>query len=490
MSKRSIFLTLNVLVLAGLLSVPVNSDAQSGGAIFQVGPTMNRTRIDPFMATLDDGRIATFGGREFNFISGSHAELYNPATNTFSELTMNTPRDMAYVVKLQSGKYFIAGGSHDLGVAPGYATTEVFDPVANTFTATASMNYARCWATGALLSSGKVLIAGAWYNTSGSTYGELYDPVTDAFTLTGAMIQPRANALILPTDDGGAMVMGGFASYGGTNYTSVEYYSSSDNSFHSVSSEIIPGDAGWLVFMGNFHKRPAADYKMSSGKYLVGASRTREYGLLTFDPATKTFAKIATSSPLMDAWTDGGFFDIALDKASNTAYLLGVDSGSDPFQISLVAVNLTTGAVYHPASTFTMPSSEYLYPTMTFISSKGKLLLEGISSTTGDYFHATDKTYLITPQTPSAVESIAATVPAVNCYPNPTHSMLNFTMDRSVTDAVQINVYDISGRIYAQRSFDGSAPVYSLPVSHLPAGMYFYELRNNGNVIRDKFIKE
>ena len=490
MNKKFAFTALNALVLAGLLSVPVSSNAQSGGAIFQAGPTMNRTRIDPMMARLDDGRIATFGGREFNFISGSHSDFYDPASNTFSELAMTSPRDLAYVIKLQSGKYFVVGGAQDLGVAPGYATTEIFDPAANTFTAAASMNYARCWMTGALLTSGKVLVAGAWYNTPGATYGEVYDPVANAFTLTGAMLQPRANALILPADDGGATVMGGFASYGGTNYTSVEYYSSADNSFHAVSSELIPGDAGWLVFMGTFHKRAANDYKMSNGKYLVGASRTREYGLLTYDPATKTIARIATSTPLMDSWTDGGFYDLALDQASNTAYLLGVDSGSDPLKLSLTAVNLTTGAVYHPASTFTMPTSEYLYPTMTFIPSKGKLLLEGVSSTTGDYFHATNKTYLITPQTPSGVETITAATPVVNCYPNPAHNTLNFTADRSMTGAVHINVYDISGRVYAQQSYDGAAAVYSLPVGHLPPGMYFYELRNNGNVIRDKFIKE
>ncbi len=477
---------LKLLTWAILLSLPINTFAQAG-AIFTAGPLMNRTRITPYMATLSDGRVAAFGGREYNFISGSHADLYNPSTNAFTEIAMNYPHDFGAVVKLADGTYYVIGGSMDLGVAPGYATTEIFDPVANTFTPSGSMNYARCGMSAAQMTNGKVLIAGGWYSTSSATYADVYSAGT--YTVSSAMIQPRSYPLVLPTSDSGAVVFGGLPPYGGSNYTSVEFYSSADNSFHSVSSELIPADPGWLAST-SFHNRPSDDYKMSSGKYLICASRTGEYGLLTFDPATKAFARISTSSPLMDTCTDGGFFDIVLNKTANYAYLLGLDSGSTPFKISLTTVDLTTGHVFHPGGTFTMPSNEYLYPTMAYMPSNGKILLEGVSSTTGDYFHATDKTYIITPTAPTSVNSIAEGKNSVTCYPNPAIGTITFSSGAFANSDVKLKIFDMAGRILMSPEYSNVNANFTLTISDLPSGLYIYELSNNGITVRNKFVKQ
>lgn len=481
------------LIMGYLGLIPATSSAQSGGAIFTVGPVMHRLRIDPNMTTMDDGRIATFGGREYNFVSCAYADLYDPGTNTFTEVAMNNPHDMSSVVKLSSGKYMLVGGSMDLGVAPGYATTETFNPATNTFSATANMNYARCWMGATQLANGKVLVAGAWYNTPGATYGDVYDTATNTFTLTAAMNQPRANPMVLPTNDTGAMVFGGWPSYGGTNYTSVEYYSYADNSFHPVSSEILTSDPGWLVSGTPYQRSSSADFRMGDGKYLLLANRstpTNDFALLTFDPATKAFARIATSSPLMDAATDGGFYDIVLDKTNNYAYLLGVDSGSDPLKLSLVAVDLATGTVYHSGTSYTLPASEYLYPNMAFIPSNGKILLEGISTSNSDYYHATDKTYLLTPTPSLSIETMRSKETGILVYPNPVDDRLNLRFNQETSAAISVHIYDLTGRILITGNYATSGSMTTIPTTQLASGLYICEVTCNGMNQRYKILKQ
>ncbi len=69
----------------------------------------------------------------------------------------------------------IAGGvSFDVGY---FSSTELYDPVANTFAATTpSMNVARYFATETLLPNGKVLIAGGQGNAGFLNSTELYTP--------------------------------------------------------------------------------------------------------------------------------------------------------------------------------------------------------------------------------------------------------------------------------------------------------------------------
>ncbi len=473
-----------------LLLIASGSFAQSGGALFQPGPVMNSTRIYPFMTTLPDGRVAAFGGRAVGFTSSSYADFYNPTTNTFTEIPMNFPHDFTCVVKLFDGRYYIIGGSQSLGVAPGYSSCEMFDPIANTFTTAGSMDYARMWMSAAQLNNGNILIAGAWYDNTAAGVAEYYDTAAHTYTLTNAVLQGRASPMLLPTTDGGAVLFGGFPVFGGADYTSVEYYNPTDNSFHAVSTELIPSDPGWLVSGFAFHSRPYSDYKMTSGKYLIGASRTGEYGFLTFDPSTKSFAKIATATPIMDAYTNGGYYDYVLDKVNNMAYFLGVDSGYDPLRLSLTAINLTTGYVYHPGNTFTMPSGEYLNPTMAFMPTNGKILLEGVSSTTGDYFHATDKTYIITPTAALDVPETATKTLQVTCYPNPANEVLNIRFSNALQGITDIKLRDVMGRTVYTGNSDKFSSVISLQVGNLPAGMYFYDIRNNGTIVRDKFIKQ
>ncbi len=281
------------VVFSGLLLLLTNffSYAQTGGAIFETGPVMMKAKIYPVASVLDNGQIISFGGRENGFISCAYADKYDPSTNLFSDNAMNFTHDMAAVTKLSDGRYFIAGGGQNSGV-PAYATTEMYDNATGTFTIKASMIAARMMLASTQLTSGKVLIAGAWYDNTAASYGELYDPVTDTYTATGALNQPRAQQILLPTTDGGAVMAGGWPTYGGAVFTGTEYYNASTNAFENLNSELIPDDAGWLL--SAIYTRPIDDSRMSNGNYILLAYRsapTLEFALIEFNPTTQVIFK-------------------------------------------------------------------------------------------------------------------------------------------------------------------------------------------------------
>jgi hypothetical protein len=479
------------LLIACLLALFGSAFAQSG-AIFTPGSLMNSTRIYPPMATLDDGKIIAFGGRAVGFIPSAYADIYDPLVNNFTGVPMNFPHDNTAVVKLFDGRYYIIGGATSGGV-PAFSSCEIYDPATNTFTPAGAMAYARMWMAGAQLNNGNVLIVGAWYDNAAASIAECYDTAKHTYTTTNPVVTGRANPLLLPTDDGGAMLFGGWPSYGGGWVTSVEYYNPSDNAFHPVSSQLIPSDSGWLVCNWPYHNRPYSDYKMRDGRYMIFGSRNvtvPEYGLLAFDPASKTCSRINTITPVMDAFTNGGFYDLVLDKENNIAYLLGVDSGNKSLEISLTAVDLTSGIVYHPGSSFAMLAGEYLYPQIAFTPVGHKILLEGISSTGGDYFHATDKSYVITPQSRLGVNDLSPeTTSQMFIYPNPSTMQVNVKFENLSQQQVGIRVTDLTGRALIRGEYKAINGTVRINIAELSAGVYIIEART-GEVLRAEFIKQ
>ena len=467
-----------LLFFTGTLYIS-KAQAQTGGATFEVGPTMMRGKIFPTSTLLNDGKVITFSGRETNFVSCSYSDLYNPVTNTFSEAAMNLPHDASATVKLSDGRFLLMGGGENLGIAPGYATTEMYNPSTGVFETKASMTKARMQHSGVQLADGKVLVVGAWYNTDGATYGEIYDIGLNSFTPTGAMNDPRAQANVYPTADGGAIVTGGWPSYGGAVKTSVEYYSAATNSFSLQSSQLIPSDPDWIPM--STYTRPIDDCKMNDGSYLMMAYRNitnLEYALIKFDPVSKLFTKINTLDTLVDNFTDGGFADFVLNKADNFVYLIGFDAGVDPQQVSLVTVDLTTGAVYHPNSTFTLPAQEYFYASYTFMPASGKILVMGVNGSNSSYFTGTNKTYILTPQITIGTKEIAENTIDLTCYPNPANNELNLRLNSNEAEKLTLEVLNIAGqRVLEETKFSTKGmQTWTLNTSNLPNGIYMLRL--------------
>ena len=248
-------------------------------------PTVDRN-FGSSATLLRNGKVLFAGGGGFSTALGS-AELYDPATGTFTPTgDMSTRRAFHTATLLADGRVLVTGGS--LNGFPESATTsaEIYDPATGTFTPTGSMATARQDHTATLLGDGRVLIAAGYTGDFrvGQTTAELYDPATGTFTATPTNLttgrgQHTATALA----DGRVLIAGGFTQFPGPGVVSAELYDPSTGTFTPTGAMHDP--RGWhtatllnngtVLVAGGFTAFP------STGETLASAE--------TYDPSTATF---------------------------------------------------------------------------------------------------------------------------------------------------------------------------------------------------------
>ena len=156
---------------------------------------------------LPNGMVLVAGGENGSALSS--AELYNPATGTWTPTgAMTIARDYHTATLLPNGQVLVAGG-HTGYVAAGdrfssLSSAELYNPATGTWTATTAMGTARTQHTATLLPNGAVLVASGQTGTNYTPIAsaELYNPATETWTATGDMNTGRFThkAILLPND--------------------------------------------------------------------------------------------------------------------------------------------------------------------------------------------------------------------------------------------------------------------------------------------------
>ena len=148
--------------------------------------SMNAGRNGHTATILPDGNVLVAAGHGFPCSGGfcfstvnTSAELYNPATGTWSRIGNLSRRSDHTATLLPNGEILFAGGwnaGYDIGRFITLDTAETYDPANVNWKSTANLNAARYFHTATLLLNGKVLVVGGFDNSNGSLRSaELYD---------------------------------------------------------------------------------------------------------------------------------------------------------------------------------------------------------------------------------------------------------------------------------------------------------------------------
>ncbi len=209
-----------VLVAGGLNGTTVLASAElydpaSESFSATVGP-LNSARTDFAAVLLADGRALLAGGAGVSSALDS-AELYDPSTSTFSFTAnnMSTVRWAPSAAPLADGNAIVGAGVSAFPYPiPEEASFDLFDASTNTFSATGALHIARKSAAAVVLSDGSPLILGGTDDQGGSNgnyepSGEIYNPTTGAFTVTGGLNALRVAYASALLSDGRVLIAGG-----------------------------------------------------------------------------------------------------------------------------------------------------------------------------------------------------------------------------------------------------------------------------------------
>ena len=171
--------------------------------------SMGTARIDQTATLLPSGQVLIAGGYNNTDGSLSSAELYDPASGTWTATGgMVDGRYSHTATLLPSGQVLVAGGYNNADRF--LNSVELYDPASGTWTATGSMIDARFNHTATLLLSGQVLVAGGHNNFDGSlSSAELYDPASGTWTATDSMSIARSHHTAALMTSGKVLVAGG-----------------------------------------------------------------------------------------------------------------------------------------------------------------------------------------------------------------------------------------------------------------------------------------
>jgi hypothetical protein len=147
------------------------------------------------------------------------AELFHESSGSFTETgSMSTTRIGHSAVALPDGKVVVLGGVpsiqniHEQPPAPQYS--ELYDPVAGTFSSAGNFTLSPTKYTATLLNDGMVLIAGGEQAGIAVTSAELVDPATETLSAAGGLVTARKDHTATRLNDGRVLVTGGTDSNG------------------------------------------------------------------------------------------------------------------------------------------------------------------------------------------------------------------------------------------------------------------------------------
>ncbi len=192
-------------------------------------------RIDHSATVLTDGRVLIAGGNSGNQVLTS-ALLFDAATNTFSPASnMPRPHQAHRATRLADGRVLVSGNYSGLNLGSEMLTADIYNPATNTWSVTGSLKTGRYNHVAGLLPDGRVLIAGgSGTNNSYFSSAEIFTPATNSFALTTTMGIARSQASGVVLADGTFLVAGGYS--GAATLASSQRFDPATNTWANAGS--------------------------------------------------------------------------------------------------------------------------------------------------------------------------------------------------------------------------------------------------------------
>jgi N-acetylneuraminic acid mutarotase len=227
-----------------------------------------------------DGRILVVGGLGRDGVPLASAEIFDPATGTWSETgSMLIARSQFTATALVDGRVLVVGGLDPFGTST--AECELYDPNTGAWTATTSYPAAITSHLAVRLLDGRVLVV------SDNTIPNIYDPTTATWSPSGSSVPfsgYHQQTLTLMAD-GRVIVVGG--AYSGLSQPSVYIYNPATKLW-TMGANLIEARQGHTATL------------LPDGRLLVvgGLHAGQNGGTLRsaelYDPATNLWAHVAS----------------------------------------------------------------------------------------------------------------------------------------------------------------------------------------------------
>jgi len=306
------------------------------GARFAATGSMFTARTRAEAVRLADGRVLVVGGFRLTATGAdimlASAELYSPATGTWSRAaSLPSPRSGFSLNLLPGGKVLLAGG-YD----PGFrqtSTAYLYTPADNTWKSTGRMTLPRADHVGLTLRNGTVLAAGGTTAppsaTAATRTSETYSVTTGRWTRAGLMTRARTHhqGALLAGRSGVVLVAGGDA--GGAGTRTAELYRPASRTWVATGSMT---DVRGNDDVGDFTMTVLGTGKvLVAGGYGTGVLRSAEL----YDPATGTWRRTGS----MPFATQGGHTATLL--RDGTALVVAGMDDYGPLAVSQIYVPAT-----------------------------------------------------------------------------------------------------------------------------------------------------
>jgi N-acetylneuraminic acid mutarotase len=207
----------NLYVLGGNDGNAALTEAQSYSSTsgkWTVLPAMNELREKLAAAAGHDGLIYAIGGQNGNNPSLATVEAFNPSSSTWSErATLLTPRFADGAATGADGRIYAIGGAFiDSGFNQHILSSgEVYDPLANKWSAIPPMSTAREQLAMTAGSDGRIYAFGGDDGTNTLNTAEAYNTKTKTWTALAPMPNPRRGHAVATGADNLIYVFGGLA---------------------------------------------------------------------------------------------------------------------------------------------------------------------------------------------------------------------------------------------------------------------------------------